>query len=478
MQIYDETILNYHIQHPGGDSIPGDPNAAFYLDGVYHLHYILRHAWKGKNSYSFVHISSQDMLHWTWHPTKLQPYFTGHGMFSGTGFITKEGKAAIIYHGEASGRNYIAVAKDKKLSAWEKPYPVNPKTALGDEVEMRHWDPDCFLINDTYYAISGGGKQHLIKSKNLLNWTYVGDFLKHELSETVIGEDISCANFFPIGNKWMLLCISHSFGCRYYVGDWDEETEQFAPEFHGRMNWRRSDQDVFDTASRDFFAPETVLTPDGRRVMWAWLWTIHEELEQKSIQSLPRELSLAEDGSLIIKPLRELEALRSNHCAFNNINISVLKPGHSGMSIKHITDLDGDSLELKFRIESKNILRRRFSIQLFASEVHKGLPIMIRPETSTILVGKTEAPFAVSDLPVGEDLELRIFIDKFLVEVFINGRQALLTAYMDYRIANGLYLYVYGDSLIIPQLDIWKLKATNKGFLEAQSNPTWEPKTQ
>ena len=41
MQIYDEAILNYHIQHPGGDSIPGDPNAAFYLDGVYHLHYIL-----------------------------------------------------------------------------------------------------------------------------------------------------------------------------------------------------------------------------------------------------------------------------------------------------------------------------------------------------------------------------------------------------------------------------------------------------
>ena len=93
------------------------------------------------------------------------------------------------------------------------------------------------------------------------------------------------------------------------------QRRQFAPEFHARMNWRRSDQDIFDTASRDFFAPETVLTPDGRRVMWAWLWTVHEEIEQKSIQSLPRELSLAEDGSLIIQPLRELEDLRSDHCA-------------------------------------------------------------------------------------------------------------------------------------------------------------------
>ena len=31
-------LLHYHLLHPGGDSLPGDPNAAFYLDGVYHLH--------------------------------------------------------------------------------------------------------------------------------------------------------------------------------------------------------------------------------------------------------------------------------------------------------------------------------------------------------------------------------------------------------------------------------------------------------
>ena len=38
----DDMTLNYHLMHPGGDSLPGDPNAAFYLDGVYHLHYIIK----------------------------------------------------------------------------------------------------------------------------------------------------------------------------------------------------------------------------------------------------------------------------------------------------------------------------------------------------------------------------------------------------------------------------------------------------
>ena len=60
-----DMTLNYHLMHPGGDSSPGDPNAAFCLDGVYHLHYILKHPWKDGYSFSFVHITSPDMLHWT-----------------------------------------------------------------------------------------------------------------------------------------------------------------------------------------------------------------------------------------------------------------------------------------------------------------------------------------------------------------------------------------------------------------------------
>jgi hypothetical protein len=44
-QSADPFALSYHLMHPGGDSAPGDPNAAFYLDGTCHLHYILAHPW-------------------------------------------------------------------------------------------------------------------------------------------------------------------------------------------------------------------------------------------------------------------------------------------------------------------------------------------------------------------------------------------------------------------------------------------------
>lgn len=489
--VSEEYALNYHLMHPGGDSSPGDPNAGFYLDGIYHLHYILRHPWGKEHSFSFVHVTSPDMVYWTWKKTKLQPSFTGHGMYSGTGFVTKEGKPAIIYHGQGSGRNWITIARDRNLSGWEKPYSLKPKTVSEKIPEIRHWDPDCFLIGDTYYAIFGGSHQPLFKSKDLVNWIYVHNFLRNELPEVVIGEDISCPNFFPLGDKWMLLCISHPFGCRYYIGDWDVKNEKFIPQIHNRMNWRRPNQSLYQTVYQDFFAPESVLTPDGRRVMWAWLRTLDEEISRRTIQSLPREISLSEDGSLRICPIRELESLRFDPIILKDITVSPPRAPHSNTKTQHIIDLEGDAYEIKITIDRDQVDRKRFGIQLFAEEDQErgghatgdwgmpsdknATPIMIHPETGTLRIGDIEAPFSVSNLSDEEDLTLRIFIDKYLVEVFANNRQSVVGVNMNYRSANGLNFYTYGDATVIRKFEIWKLKATNQGFFEARENQIWSP---
>jgi len=471
----EEMVLSFHLMHPGGDSAPADPNAAFFLDGTYHLHYIIANAWQGKRSFSFMHVTSPDMLHWTWQKTTLQPSFTGHGMFSGTGFITKEGKPAAIYHGQGSGRNQIAIAKDNQLSAWEKPYPVEVKTADGKPAKISAWDPDCFLIGDTYYAISGGLNQPLSKSKDLKNWTYVGDFLKHDLPEVAIGEDISCGNFFKLGDKWMLLCISHSHGCRYYLGDWDAKAEQFVPDKHGRMNWRREEQ-TLNEPWRDFFAPESVLTPDGRRVMWAWIATLNKAVAAKSVQSMPRELSLPADGILRIKPLRELESLRYDPVVLENIVLRTKLPPHNGVAEwQHIAKLSGDAQEICITIPRDQAERKRFGFRLFSNGKDGGLPIIIRPDTRTIRVGTTEVPFAVADLPPGEDVQLRIFVDKYLVEVFANDRQAVVAAQMDYSGKTGIDAFTFGAPTIVKKIEMWKLKPTNQGFREAQTNRVWQP---
>ena len=474
--ISNEMALSYHLMHPGGDSAPGDPNLAFCLDGTYHLHYILHHPWQDGSSFSFVHVTSPDMLHWTWQPTRLQPSFTGHGTFSGTGFITREGMPAAIYAGLSDPRHsFIAVARDRQLSGWEKPYPILPGGGPGGVDLSLTLDPDCFLVGDTYYAFSAADDVQLCKSTDLANWTYVGPFMRRDMPEVAIGEDVSCANFFPIGNKWMLLCISHTIGCRCYLGDWDAEAEQFVPDSHARMNWRHPGQSLTDPQYQDFFAPESVLTADGRRVMWAWLRTLDPEIMLKSIQSLPRELSLDEDGSLRIRPLRELESLRCDGQVFDDVVVTA--PGE-----QHVAEIEADAFEVRIAVDRAAAERRRFGFRLFAGGNDGGLLVLIRPESGTICLGETEAPFAVADLPEGEDVELRIFVDKYLVEVFVNGRQAALTAHMAWRDGgrslNAYAFFGWGnDPVRIRRIEIWKLKPANQGFLEARKNRIWQPDT-
>ena len=72
-------------------------------------------------------------------------------------------------------------------------------------------------------------------------------------------------------------------------------------------------------------------------------------------------------------------------------------------------------------------------------------------------------------------MELRLFIDKYLVEVFVNDRQAVVGAHMDYQSAKGLNFYTYGDPITIRQVEIWKMKATNQGFFQARENRIWAP---
>src|SRR6185312_6920656 len=89
-------------------------------------------------------------------------------------------------------------------------------------------------------------------------WTLVGDFLNHDLPDVEPDEDISCPDLFQLGDKRILLCMSHKRGTRGYLGRF--ENEQFHPEQHFRMNW----------PGGVCVAPETLLDDRGRRILWAW----------------------------------------------------------------------------------------------------------------------------------------------------------------------------------------------------------------
>jgi len=435
--------LTYHLAHPGpGDPHPADPNPAYYYKGRYHLHYI----YKSNKRPAYAHVSSTDIVHWKWHPTVLAPPATGHDMYSGTGFFTKEGIPAMIYHGRGTGSDWISYGLDDNLDKWSRPEAVKPKTQDGKLAKFDAWDPDCWLSGDTYYAISGGGDPVLMKSDDLKNWKYLGKLL-HKDYPSNLGvtrkEDISCPNMFKIGNKWMLLCISHKLGCRYYLGDFKDE--KYLPDFHAMMNWEKGAGNRFGF----FFAPESLLTKDGRRVMWAWLM---EGGSPQGVQSLPRELELPADGVLRIKPLRELASLR--HDEKSEKNITVKKDGT--YVVKQIA---GDTLELK--VEIKSTTAKKFGVDVLCDENgENGLRIAVIPASKTLRIGVLNVPF---ELKQCEDVTLRIFIDKRLVEIFANDRQAVAYCHNRGDAMAKIRLFSNGSDSQLTKVTAWKMKSIYQG---------------
>lgn len=441
----------YHFVTPEGRCMPFDPNGAIFWKGRYHLFYIFQDA-RGHN---WGHVSSTDLFHWRHHPTGLIA-----GMFSGNCFLNKDGRPTMCYHQVGQG-NAMAVAVDDELNEWKKldSNPITPKTEAGDphHDKYRSWDPYGWLEGNTYYAIFGGNRPAIAKSDSLGGpWKYVGDLMANAVDGVAINEDVSCADFFKIGDKRMLLCISHRLGCRYYLGEW--KNEQFRPSFHEKMSW----------ADNSFFAPESLLDDRGRRIMWAWIFdspgfATRMNFGWSGTMSLPRVLSLANDGRLQMDPPQEIERLRYN--AKKQAGLTV----NPGVDLP-LEGIAGSSLELCVEMNAKDA--KQFGLKVCRSPngeeetviSYDAVEKKLKVDTSKSSL--TEGPKGVEagpfELKPGEALKLRVFIDKSVVEVFANGRQAVMRrVYPSREDSIGVAAFSTGGPASLATVEAWDMMPSN-----------------
>lgn len=487
---HDPHRPRYHFLHfEAGDAMPGDANGGIYWKGRYHLFYIFQRRQPGTNQivHCWGHASSLDLLHWEHHPVALDVAAEDRdrGIFSGNAFVTREGVPVILYHGVDAG-NCIALAEDDLLIRWRKsadnPIVPIPKPGTPHYGKYDSWDPHGWLEGDTYYAIFGenpgtGTKAALFKGPALTQLEFVGRFMSHdEWSEA--GEDISCPDFFPIGNTHMLLCISHMRGARYFLGRWDKHKGVFTPESHGRMNW----------PGGAFFAPETLLDGKGRRIVFAWCLDERPRAARvasgwSGVMSLPRVLSLGDGGKLRIEPVAELEQLRSAAlCKRSNMTIAADREWV-------LTDVQGDSLEIEVEMhpaddaecgvvvrrtpegEEQTVISFRpdrgvLKIDVSRSTLDPAIRYrswcLWRPQDPADAERRVLAQEAPLSLNVGEALRLRIFLDRSMLEVFANGRECLTQRLWPTRPdAVGVALFSKGGSTRVASLKAWRMAATS-----------------
>ncbi|MAI42784.1 MAG: hypothetical protein CMP95_10025 [Gammaproteobacteria bacterium] len=442
----------YHIVSPEGFGAPFDPNGAIYWKGRYHLFYIFQDQRFGKKLDHWGHLSSTDLFHWRHHPTTLLV-----GMYSGNCFINKDGIPTICYHQVDKG-NAMAIALDDDLNEWKKLEVITPETKEGDAYhdEYRSWDPFGWLEDDTYYAIFGGKNPGIAKSQTLKGgWHYTGDLFAHGVEGIALDEDLSCADLFKLDNRDILMGISHKIGCRYYIGEWKDE--QFYPQSHAQMSWK----------DNSFFAPESLVDDKGRRIMWAWLmdvvhWRQGWERGWTGTMSLPRVLSISDNGMMLIDIPEEIEALRYRPFSRNNLKIEANKE----LTIEGIRS---NSIELSIEMESEEA--REYGVKVCMSPDGKEKTIIsydplrkvIRIDASQS--GAREEPKNVEEGPFSldknEPLKLRVFVDKSVVEVFVNRRQALMRFIYPSSNSLGISLFSEGSPTKVNRFNSWHISPSN-----------------
>ncbi|MBD3176810.1 MAG: hypothetical protein GF320_16650 [Armatimonadia bacterium] len=442
----------YHFAAPEGYCFPFDPNGAIFWNGRYHLCYI----YQDGGVHHWGHVSSTDLLHWRHHPPALTvaPGDPDRGIFSGNCFINKDGQATILYHGLEVG-NCIATSSDTQLDTWTKlsSNPIVPHPPA--DAPFSSWDPHGWLEGDTYYAIFGGTRASIFKARTLDDWEYVGDLLAHTVEGVDLREDISCADFFRLGDKHVLVCISHRLGCRYFTGEWRDE--QFYPEVHERMSW-------VDNA---YFAPESLVDDRGRRIMWAWIFDGRTEKTYRrsgwsGTMSLPRVLTLRDDGRLGMEPIEELDRLR-----YNGVTVGDVDVPSDGLVL--LEDVQGSCIEIDLEMASD---APRFGLEVCRSPRgeertrvyydREAGELAIDTRASSLGEGPKSVEAGPLELGPGEALELRVYIDKSVVEVFANGRQAVMRRIYPTRADSvGVALFAEGGAATARGVRSWEMMPSN-----------------
>ena len=457
--LQDRYRPGYHFTVPEGVAMPFDPNGAIFWRGRYHLFYIFQDKRSGKKSDHWGHVSSTNLLHWRHHPTHLLD-----GMYSGNCFINEHGVPTICYHQVGQG-NALAVALDDDLEQWRKldsnPITPPPEAAGHSHENYRSWDPFAWYDGSNYYAIFGGEHPAIAKSSSIQGpWHYVGDLFAHAIDGVDLHEDVSCAELFRLGDKDVLLCISHRMGCRYYVGEWKDE--QFYPQSHSQMSW----------ADNSFFAPESLQDEKGRRIMWAWLLD-YRDLGVRMNEGwsgtlgLPRVLTLrdASDplGALGIEVAEDITQLRYRPLSIPDFVVAA-------DTTTPLAGVSGNSLELMLEMHSADAAA--FGIHVCVAPDHSEQTVIrydaeqgglsIDPRRSGPEGSPKELETAPFVLAHGEHLQLRVFIDKSVVEVFANGRQALMRRIYPAGLDSlGVSVFAEGGAVNVEHLQSWHIAPSN-----------------
>lgn len=367
-----------------------DPNGLVYYDGEYHLFYQYNPYANKWGHMSWGHAVSKDLITWEHLPVAIEEYTDAAGdsvmIFSGSAVVKGDSIVAIYTSHKPTLQNQsIAVSTDKGRTF--KRYEKNPVVDINRK-DFR--DPKVFWYEPEKkwvmtVVVPDQHKAQLYSSKDLTQWQLMSEF--GPLGDTT--KIWECPDLFPLDNEWvMIISSSHPQhgpypGMQYFVGHFDGT----------KFTADNPDQyPLFVDYGKDFYAGVTFNNvPGERRIMIGWgnNWAYAGDIPTspwKGMMALPRELSL--DGSILKQaPITNAQPIQKE-----------LDPSETFEVLGCIIGYKSDSVYLDRRNAGNTSFNKNFP--------------SIEKAPARLIDGK---------------VKLSIYVDKSIIEVFINGGEAVIT---------------------------------------------------
>lgn len=426
----DPNRPEYHFMPPA--HWMNEPHGAIQLGDVHHVFYQANRRGPFWGGIEWGHATSPDLVHWTHLPPALRPDqvdVAPSGIWSGSSVLDDNGDPLLFFTAGDFSRSLdqaVAVARPVHGSwvADEKLLLELPDQVGGHElVPGQFRDPFVWREGAGWFMLVGagvsgrGGTAVLYRSADGVDWGDLVDLLL--IGDSEYGEMWELPVLLPIGNDagerrhvllvcpwWREVPPGRVVEVVYWVGRWDAGV--FTPD-HDEP--RRFDY------GRHFTGPSGNVLADGRTI----LWSIAQDGRASDVQrlggwahnaGLPLELSLAANGDLSIRPLRELELLRKELVAESPQPVS------------------GTALEL----EVDAVLPGDLRVRVIGAD--GTLLAEIRVDGRTLGVTRPGAasydvwsPDEDASGPVVADgpCRLRVFVDHSMVEAYLNESRSLTT---------------------------------------------------
>lgn len=450
---------NFHVCVPVGWM--NDPNGFSEYQGEKHLFFQYHPYNTAWGPMHWGHVKTTDFIRWENLPAALAPdkKYDGFGCFSGSA-IEWNGKHVLAYTGVERRKEESGQYKDYQMQCIAVGDGMNYCKIQGNPVitgdmipagssVLDFRDPKIWADGDTIYMVvgnradDGSGQILMYKTMNLKQWEFVTVLDK---CDNRYGKMWECPDFFLLDDTYVLLTSP-------------QEMEAKGDDFHAGdgtisiLGYFDKEQNIFTEKTvravdmgLDFYAPQTMQTSDGRRVMIAWMqsWSASWFDERDGfcgMMTIPRELHIR-NGILYQNPVRELEAYYKNKVELKDIV--------SENTYTKYEELCGRVQNLDISLEGDAAYK--FELRLAADDTHyttikyDKMEQMLTFDRNNSGVRREAAHIRnMRVLSNNQIVKLRVVMDRYSIELFVNdGEQAMTSIIRTPFEIDGVYIKTQG----------------------------------